>query len=92
MAPQVLRDNRVKFPKDILPHCSVHQHGRCDVRCKPSVDWLQTTYCGKQLGNDVHASELLGILEETTASSTATPGNNNNRNVNDEMIYEMDHI
>ena len=35
MAPQVLHNNRVKFPKDICLYCSVHQHGRCDVRCKP---------------------------------------------------------
>ena len=32
MTPQVFRNNRVKFPKDILLHCSVHQHGRRDVR------------------------------------------------------------
>ena len=30
-----LHNNKVKFPKDILLHCSVHQHGRCDVRWKP---------------------------------------------------------
>ena len=30
--PQVLHNNKVKFPKDILMHCSVHHHGRRDVR------------------------------------------------------------
>ena len=37
MAPQVLHNNRVKFPKDILMHSSVHQHDRRDVRCKTSI-------------------------------------------------------
>ena len=32
---QVLHNNRTKFPKDFFHHCSVHQHGRRDVRCKP---------------------------------------------------------
>ena len=38
IAPGVLHNNRVKFPNGILLHCSVHQHGCCDVRCKPSID------------------------------------------------------
>ena len=37
MAPQVLHMNRIKFPKGILLHCSVYQHGRRDVRGKPSL-------------------------------------------------------
>ena len=37
MAPNVLHNNSVKFPKDILLHCSVHQHGRFDIRCKASI-------------------------------------------------------
>ena len=37
MAPHVLRKNRIKFPKVILLHGSGHQHGRRDVRCKPSI-------------------------------------------------------
>ena len=37
MPSQVLHNNRVKFPKDILLHCSVHQHGRHDVICKQSI-------------------------------------------------------
>ena len=47
MAPQLLRNNRVQFPKDILLHRSVHQHGLCDVICKPSMvsyDWLTILY------------------------------------------------
>ena len=27
-----LHYNRLKFPKDFSLYCSVHQHGRCDVR------------------------------------------------------------
>ena len=28
---QVLHNNRIKFPKEFLRYCSVHQHGRRDV-------------------------------------------------------------
>ena len=34
---QLLHNNRTKFPKDFFHHCSVHQHGRRDVRCKPRI-------------------------------------------------------
>ena len=33
----VLHNNRIKFPKDYLHYCSVHQHGRHDVRCKSRI-------------------------------------------------------
>ena len=38
--PQVLHNNRVKFPKDILLHCSVNQYGRGDVTCNSSTRGL----------------------------------------------------
>ena len=34
---QVLHNNRIKFPKDYFRYCSVHQHGRRDVRCKSRI-------------------------------------------------------
>ena len=37
MAPQVLQNDGVKFPKDVLLHRSAHQHGSSDVRCKPGI-------------------------------------------------------
>ena len=37
MAPQVLYNKRVELPKDILMHGPVHQHGRREVRWKPSI-------------------------------------------------------
>ena len=40
---KVFGNNRVKFPKDILLHCSVHQHGRRDVRCKPLIYFFVLT-------------------------------------------------
>jgi len=39
---QVLHNNRTKFPKDFFHHCSVHQHGRRDVRYKPRILDLKT--------------------------------------------------
>ena len=36
-APQVLHNNRVKFPKDISLHCSVKQHGHRDVTREPLI-------------------------------------------------------
>ena len=34
---QVLDNNLVEFPKDLLRHYSFHQHGRRDARCNPFV-------------------------------------------------------
>ena len=33
----VLHNNRIKFPNDFFPSCSVHQHGRRDVTWKPRI-------------------------------------------------------
>ena len=34
---QVLHNNRIKFLKDFFRYCSVHRHGRRDVKCKSKI-------------------------------------------------------
>ena len=54
--------NSVKFPKDILKHCSVHQHGRRDARGKPSIG-RAFHRCRRGLGsNPVEARILQAFL------------------------------
>ena len=36
---QVVHNNILKFRKEFLCYCYVHQHGRRDVRCKPRI-WI----------------------------------------------------
>ena len=83
MAPQVLHNNRVKFPKDILLHCSVHQHGRRDVRCKPSIGFYGEGKTGehgeKPLGAEYRTNKPTYGIEpgthwwQASAITTAPP-------------------
>ena len=40
----VLHYNSVKFPKDVFLYCSVHQHGCCDVKWKPSIAYVSVFF------------------------------------------------
>ena len=68
--PQVLHDNRVKFPKDTLLHCSVHKHGRRDVRATKSGNfsmpvsscWPYVDFRRKSCASAAYFSNLARIM------------------------------
>ena len=54
---QVLHNNRTKFPKYFFHHCSLHQHGRRDIRCKPRIRQnLNQTNCNIKSAEITHCS------------------------------------
>ena len=83
MAPQVLHNNKVKFPKDILLHCSVHQHGRRDVRGNHqfsiiltkqiTVTWFLLAEEDPHKEVRVQWARLNGVLKMNNVDSTTIP-------------------
>ena len=48
---QVLHNSGIKFSKELLRYCSVHQHGRRDVTWKPRIVAFELMICLMQRSN-----------------------------------------